>query len=440
MIVIQLSYYQALSNAKNVIAQCDATKFKDSNSLSGNGNGNAVSPHPFWRSIIGDICQLPSIPRPTNDPSKYIECVFQADNTGNRTHLGIWITKKCPSGYQFVAPARKCETIDFIENQQQLCDGPNREYYEFCLQPKINSRYMVKEVEQQMEQCICLDEEKKCECPKITTIELVPYSDKSNGSKVRFVRDVACPDHHITHCRDCTTSSCICGISTAYTPAAISFPSFPTAYGFPQLPSQQTRAGCRFLDSGELYCPQLQKQVKIPLLDVTASQPCALVNGQSLQNARYQGICSWMIDPLIADPESPSHFLQCQPAPKSSYCGRWQRMPCEPDLIFNAQLQVCVWNHVFLSFPEENPGPIPAQIAYPQITPTYPTITKLPSYPLSLIPETDANAKCNCGIGVQIGSCNANGQCPGHSTCKANQMDGQIFVSNILPHFFVLYS
>jgi hypothetical protein len=34
-----------------------------------------------------------------------------------------------------------------------------------------------------------------------------------------------------------------------------------------------------------------------------------LVQG-SATNARYQGICSWMLDPLACDPESRCHFLQ----------------------------------------------------------------------------------------------------------------------------------
>lgn len=66
-----------------------------------------------------------------------------------------------------------------------------------------------------------------------------------------------------------------------------------------------------------------------------------LVQG-SAQNARYQGICSWMVDPLAADPESRSHFLQCQPAPNNLFCGRWQRMPCAPTTVFNVESQVCV--------------------------------------------------------------------------------------------------
>ncbi|EJW71204.1 hypothetical protein WUBG_17890, partial [Wuchereria bancrofti] len=72
---------------------------------------------------------------------------------------------------------------------------------------------------------------------------------------------------------------------------------------------------------------------------IIAPQPCPTAAGQSVEGSRYQKICSWMIESLVADPESPSHFLQCQPAPNSLYCGRWQRMPCEPGLIFNALLQ-----------------------------------------------------------------------------------------------------
>jgi hypothetical protein len=68
-----------------------------------------------------------------------------------------------------------------------------------------------------------------------------------------------------------------------------------------------------------------------------------LVQG-GVQNARYQGICSWMVDPLATDPESPTHFLQCQPAPNNLFCGRWQRMPCAPATKFDVNSQVCVWD------------------------------------------------------------------------------------------------
>ncbi|KJH43451.1 hypothetical protein DICVIV_10523 [Dictyocaulus viviparus] len=57
-----------------------------------------------------------------------------------------------------------------------------------------------------------------------------------------------------------------------------------------------------------------------------------------------QGICSWMVDGLDVDPESQLHFLQCQPALRSLFCGRWQRV-CHAHLLpylMSIQKTVCM--------------------------------------------------------------------------------------------------
>ena len=38
----------------------------------------------YWQAILGDICQLPSFPRATGDPQRYVECVKQSLDTGDR--------------------------------------------------------------------------------------------------------------------------------------------------------------------------------------------------------------------------------------------------------------------------------------------------------------------------------------------------------------------
>lgn len=35
------------------------------------------SEKPVWRAVLGDLCQLPSLPRATGDPARYLECVRQ---------------------------------------------------------------------------------------------------------------------------------------------------------------------------------------------------------------------------------------------------------------------------------------------------------------------------------------------------------------------------
>lgn len=40
-------------------------------------NGTIEIPK-YWKAVLGDICQLPSFPRATGDPTKYLECIRQA--------------------------------------------------------------------------------------------------------------------------------------------------------------------------------------------------------------------------------------------------------------------------------------------------------------------------------------------------------------------------
>ncbi|KAI6206810.1 hypothetical protein M3Y94_00956300 [Aphelenchoides besseyi] len=122
-------------------------------------------------------------------------------------------------------------------------------------------------------------------------------------------------------------------------------------------------ATCQLTTTQQQYCPRKDQQA------VIQPQPCALVQG-SATNARYQGICSWMLDPLACDPESRCHFLQCQPASNNLYCGRWQRMPCAPATVFDAAAQICVWDT------SATPGPLPL----PTPAPLPPTSTLAPNF------------------------------------------------------------
>ncbi|KAI6180987.1 hypothetical protein M3Y98_00780700 [Aphelenchoides besseyi] len=118
---------------------------------------------------------------------------------------------------------------------------------------------------------------------------------------------------------------------------------------------------CQLTTTQQQYCPRKDQQA------VIQPQPCALVQG-SATNARYQGICSWMLDPLACDPESRCHFLQCQPASNNLYCGRWQRMPCAPATVFDAAAQICVWDT------SATPGPLPLPTPAPSSSTLAPNI------------------------------------------------------------------
>ncbi|KAK6039048.1 hypothetical protein COOONC_23445, partial [Cooperia oncophora] len=108
-----------------------------------------------------------------------------------------------------------------------------------------------------------------------------------------------------------------------------------------------------------------------------------------------------MVDPLANDPQSRSHYLQCQPAQNNLFCGRWQRMPCAPATVFDAPSQLCVWDTQ----------------GSPATLPTMPT-----SAPY--VPTQAPQAQCSCTGGVRIGSCNQNYQCPGQSVCQVGQNAG----------------
>ncbi|KAI1732811.1 Chitin binding Peritrophin-A domain containing protein [Ditylenchus destructor] len=131
----------------------------------------------------------------------------------------------------------------------------------------------------------------------------------------------------------------------------------------PQFPSQS--AGQPSNQQGVGGYPMTQPPTYIPppmlpessTTPVIQSQPCPLVQSGDIEKAHYQSICSWMLDPLTNDPESRTHFLQCQPAPYNVLCGRWQRMPCAPATIFDMREQLCVWDSAGKT---STPGNIPS--------------------------------------------------------------------------------
>ncbi|CAD5226662.1 unnamed protein product [Bursaphelenchus xylophilus] len=158
---------------------------------------------------------------------------------------------------------------------------------------------------------------------------------------------------------------------------------------------------CQLTSTQQQYCPRNDQPIIQP-------QPCALVDGDGISNAKYMGICSWMLDPLAEDPETKCNYLQCQPAPNNLFCGRWQKMPCAPATAFDVTAQVCVWNAMSI------PGPLP---------PPGTTTTPAPQFsPIKIsIPLPNMNSQCTCKGGVQIGSCNSQYQCPGQSICQIGQ-------------------
>ncbi len=76
MIIMYSSVASSFEPAKNV-------DVFDVKRINGDEGGEEGDPK-FWRAILGDICQLPGFPRATGDPTRYVECVRQSSETGDR--------------------------------------------------------------------------------------------------------------------------------------------------------------------------------------------------------------------------------------------------------------------------------------------------------------------------------------------------------------------
>uniref|UniRef100_A0AC34Q1Q8 Chitin-binding type-2 domain-containing protein n=1 Tax=Panagrolaimus sp. JU765 TaxID=591449 RepID=A0AC34Q1Q8_9BILA len=317
----------------------------------------------YWQAILGDICQLPGFPRATGDPQRYVECVKQNLDSGDRKDLGIWLLRECLPGYEFVASARRCKTTRSILRQQQLCDGPTANNYQFCPDER-NAEFTIQEIRQAPRQCTCPNGENNCVCPTPEILEpvMVPRNSKlvrRSPQSTQNLPNCPCPPSN-TNCVCLNVSVDLNGAMTqtpqVYRDSCCQQQQQPPCMCNDQ-PQPQQNQNCQTTTTQQQYCPQPQQnQNQQP--SIVQPQSCPLVQG-GVQNARYQGICSWMVDPLATDPESRTHFLQCQPAPNNLFCGRWQRMPCAPATVFDANAQVCVWDSQ-----NGQPGNLPTPAPY----------------------------------------------------------------------------
>ncbi|VDM52770.1 unnamed protein product [Angiostrongylus costaricensis] len=352
-------------------------------------------PPQHWRAILGDICQLPSFPRATGDPHRYVDCVRQDSLIGNREDLGIWLLRECLPGYEFVAWARRCMTSRSVKKQQELCNSYNSSIYQFC-PSETKTEFLIEEIRDEPRQCECPNGENNCVCPSPEILELARFLLQP----FQFSHYPLCPCPAIEPACACVTTN-----NQDEKVHRLFFPSdFSSRSSFLRIYKIKAKHinlqhNCQTTSTQQQYCPQQQQQSTI-----VRPQACPLVQ-QGLQRTQYQGICSWMVDPLAADPQSRTHYLQCQPAPKNLFCGRWQRMPCAPSTVFDVQAQVCVWDTQ-----TSLPGAVPP--AGPHVPP--------PALP---------PPQCSCLGGVLIGSCNQNFQCPGQSVCQVGQNYGKQVIS-----------
>uniref|UniRef100_A0A0N5A726 Na_H_Exchanger domain-containing protein n=1 Tax=Parastrongyloides trichosuri TaxID=131310 RepID=A0A0N5A726_PARTI len=407
-----------------------------------------------WTAVLGDICQLPNFPKATADPKRYLECVKQKLSQ-DRSDIGTWQLRECLEGFEFVASARACKSISTIRRSQSLCNTPNAHKYEYC-NDNNNRLYTITETIQAPRKCTCPNGQNNCVCPQpeiltpiLATKRMKRESSINGGNSYKITINLpacpcnteqascACIDQGLnkvqvfkdTCCQEAsqqTTQSsvqaCLCNEnipSSTVTQTPFVYTTTPYVQTTSTISNKYyDNTNCQVTTTGELYCPGENQYT------YSEPQSCPLVVS-GVGNAKYQGICSWMTDPLAVDPESRTHFLQCQPAPKNLYCGRWQRMPCAPATVFDVTVQVCVWETA-ISGTGTEVGEIPLPQATSTSRPSYinPTITPsyTTSYPSSIYytttQATQQYNQCNCNGGIPIGTCNQNYQCPGQSLCQ----------------------
>ncbi|KAI6229087.1 hypothetical protein M3Y99_01149000 [Aphelenchoides fujianensis] len=353
-------------------------------------------PPRYWQAILGDICQLPGFPRATGDPKRYLECVRQ-NLAEDRKDLGVWTLRECVEGFQFVAAARRCKNVRSIRRQEAICAGSMSTEYDFCPAESADE-FEIHETRAAPRRCACPDGQVDCLCARPEVLEPVKIARRTRTTQPA----VLFADQQQAEEAEGQEEDG----SQGMTPA-LRFQSFQTNGG-PSRCQQRCGSGgtttsactcpttirqCQMTTTQQQYCPRRDQQA------VIQPQPCALVKG-SAQNARYQGICSWMLDPLACDPDSRCHFLQCQPAANNLFCGRWQRMPCAPATIFDPVAQVCVWDNAATPAPLPLPTPAP-----PSGTPQSPPGVQFGNPP-AVIPTLSAAVGRPFG---QNGGFNANG-------------------------------
>ncbi|KAI1726333.1 CRE-PQN-74 protein [Ditylenchus destructor] len=180
------------------------------------------SPVPHWRVILGDLCQLPNVRRPAEDPRKFAECTPLGDtNNANRNDLGIWRMRECPPSTEFVSLAQLCMPSESVLLQQQLCDDPQlSEQFDFC--PPQNSTQMwltMRKVEHMPRHCICPKDDLNCDCKPAEVEVLEPHVFPLSKNDVALRRKHRYP---ITSLPDCPCpplrTNCVCMDSQRHQP------------------------------------------------------------------------------------------------------------------------------------------------------------------------------------------------------------------------------
>ncbi|KAL1230923.1 Microtubule-actin cross-linking factor [Trichinella spiralis] len=169
----------------------------------------------------------------------------------------------------------------------------------------------------------------------------------------------------------------------------------------------------------------------------TKPRPCPFIPPYA-NDAKPDGMCSWMMAPLAPNPGSYNSYLQCVPQPDYLYCGKWTVKACAPNTVFSASAQVCVFlddekgPRVPISpTPPSVPYPIPPTVPVPPMPPAPPVpappIPGIPYPPSGPLPPSSVPTLPDgsiCGVGIFVGWCNYQMQCPGLSQCMVLPIGG----------------
>uniref|UniRef100_A0A914GWA5 Chitin-binding type-2 domain-containing protein n=1 Tax=Globodera rostochiensis TaxID=31243 RepID=A0A914GWA5_GLORO len=297
-----------------------------------------------WRVVLGELCQLPNLRRPTENSSNFAECE-QLDwgiaEVLNRSDLGVWRLRSCDGDTVFVPSAQRCLTRRSVLLQNKICSkntvGADAEVnkrrtndYSFCPPGVGIDAWMT--VRRRMLTGQCSEEEETPEGKTERKKEPEGNCDEVDGPEVVE----PCRVQQSRHAR--MFSTCCCPLKQTLPCQCPPIPAHYVAVGgqlltAPPQPNQEIASKVS-LEGPEVPLPSVIEQPR----------PCPLIDRTKPQSVQYQELCSWMLDPLVPDSESHAHFLQCQPAPFSLFCGRWQRMPCAPKTVFDVREQMCVWD------------------------------------------------------------------------------------------------